>query len=385
MRSATPRPADAESRLSGYHRARSRRGASRHVGPAWRLRGRRRGSPGRRAGGLSGLVLAAGSEVFTFIPGPLSKTANARGIDTSSEGLKLKREITKTETQCTEDRHPVGQFCCRLCPPGTKKAADCTSDENETHCVPCKEGNEYTDKQHYSSQCRRCTFCDAGHGLEVERNCTRTQDTKCRCKSNFYCSSPVCEHCDPCIRCEHGIIEECTPTSNTKCKEESSSANLLWLLLLLPFGGLVLGLCIYKKYFRNNRSCHGYTFPRSETEGEPPNFSDVEFSKHIPKITEIMTINEVREFVRKNGVPEAKIDDIKNDNQQDTGEQKVQLLRSWYQLNGKKNACQIFIKSLEEDNFKAYSQKVQDIFWADVRSNQENSNSTSENERQSLA
>lgn len=98
-----------------------------------------------------------------------------------------------------------------------------------------------------------------------------------------------------------------------------------------------------------------------------------------------MTINEVREFVRKNGVPEAKIDDIKNDNQQDTGEQKVQLLRSWYQLNGKKNACQIFIKSLEEDNFKAYSQKVQDIFWADVRSNQENSNSTSENERQSLA
>lgn len=57
---------------------------------------------------------------------------------------------------------------------GTKKAADCTSDENETHCVPCKEGNEYTDKQHYSSQCRRCTFCDAGHGEYLQKQSKET-------------------------------------------------------------------------------------------------------------------------------------------------------------------------------------------------------------------
>ncbi|KAM6182271.1 tumor necrosis factor receptor superfamily member 6 [Erethizon dorsatum] len=327
--------------------------------------------------------------VFTFIAGPLSKTANARVTDTSFEGLELKSKVTKAETQCSEGLHRGGQFCCQPCPPGKRKAADCKSDEGEPECVLCKEGEEYTDKQHYSPKCRRCTFCDAGHGLEVDRNCTRTQDTTCRCKPNFYCSTSVCEHCEPCITCEHGIIEKCTPTSNTKCKKEitGSGNNLWWLCILIIPIGLALGLYVRMKYCRNNHLPHEYfrSNPPQETETVPLNFSDVDFSKYIPRIAELMTINEVKELVRKNGVPEAKIDDIKNDSPQDVAEQKVQLLRSWYQVNGKKNACHTFIKSLKEANFYAYAQRVQDIIQADMRNNHENSNLTSENERQSLA
>lgn len=179
--------------------------------------------------------------VVTVTAGLLSKRVHARGTDTNSEGAELSK-VTETEAQCSEGLHRAGQFCCRPCPPGKRKADDCKVDEGEPDCVFCKEGEEYTDKDHYSPKCRRCTFCDGGHGLEVERNCTRTQDSKCRCKSNFYCNSSVCEHCAPCVTCEHGIIEKCTPTSNTICKKESnipilpsppSNANKSQLLLII--------------------------------------------------------------------------------------------------------------------------------------------------------
>ncbi|XP_021094812.1 tumor necrosis factor receptor superfamily member 6 isoform X1 [Heterocephalus glaber] len=325
--------------------------------------------------------------VFTFIAGPLSKTVNARVTDINSKGLELRNKVIKREAQCSEGLYRAGQFCCQPCPPGKRKAADCKFDEGEPECVFCKEGEEYTDKEHYSPKCRRCSFCDGGHGLEVERNCTRIQDTKCRCKSNFYCNTSVCEHCNPCITCEHGIIEKCTPTSNTKCKKEiTGSRHKLWwfCILILPIGP-ALGL--YMKYFRRNHFHPENMFlhPPQETETVPLNVSDADFSKYIPRIAELMTINEIREFVRKNGVSEAKIDDIKNDSPQDTAEQKVQLLHSWYQVNGKKNACSTFIKSLEKAKLCAHSKQFQNIVQADMSNNHENSNFTSENERQSLA
>nr|3THM_F Chain F, Tumor necrosis factor receptor superfamily member 6 [Homo sapiens]3TJE_F Chain F, Tumor necrosis factor receptor superfamily member 6 [Homo sapiens] len=151
-----------------------------------------------------------------------SKSVNAQVTDINSKGLELRKTVTTVETQNLEGLHHDGQFCHKPCPPGERKARDCTVNGDEPDCVPCQEGKEYTDKAHFSSKCRRCRLCDEGHGLEVEINCTRTQNTKCRCKPNFFCNSTVCEHCDPCTKCEHGIIKECTLTSNTKCKEEGS-------------------------------------------------------------------------------------------------------------------------------------------------------------------
>ncbi|KAL6061444.1 hypothetical protein STEG23_033211, partial [Scotinomys teguina] len=89
-------------------------------------------------------------------------------------------------------------------------------------------------------------------GFEVDTNCTRTQNTKCKCKHNFYCNDFVCEHCEPCTTCEHGILEQCTRTSNTKCKTGSSRHHFLW-LIIIPVLIIVLGsLCLYKYW----RRCH---------------------------------------------------------------------------------------------------------------------------------
>ncbi|XP_072579701.1 tumor necrosis factor receptor superfamily member 6 isoform X4 [Vulpes vulpes] len=161
-----------------------------------------------------------------------------RGVKAQVTGLSYKvlrsgRNVTMGDVRCWEDPLHGNSLCCDACPPGTRKESDCTSYAGKSHCVPCQEGEEYTDKTHLSPKCRRCGICDGEHGLEVERNCTQTRNTKCRCKPNFYCDVSPCEHCNPCSTCEHGILERCTPTSDTKC-EEGSSSGYLWFCVLIP-------------------------------------------------------------------------------------------------------------------------------------------------------
>ncbi|XP_045293135.1 tumor necrosis factor receptor superfamily member 6 isoform X4 [Leopardus geoffroyi] len=140
--------------------------------------------------------------------------------------------------------------------------------------------------------------------------------------------------------CEHGILENCTPTSNTKCKQG-----------------------VLKKYRNTKNGRRESTV--SITESMPMNFTDIDLSKYISSIAEQMKITQVREFVRKNGINEAKIDEIKNDNLQDTAEQKVQLLRNWYQLHGRKGAYYALMKGLRKANLCALAEKIEDMVQKD--------------------
>ncbi|XP_040831682.1 tumor necrosis factor receptor superfamily member 6 isoform X2 [Ochotona curzoniae] len=292
---------------------------------------------------------------------------------------------TENETPSLNNLHQVGQLCCQSCPPGTWKYADCTTNWGKPICKPCEEGKEYTDEDHYSSECRRCNLCDEEHGLEVETNCTTKQNTKCRCKPNFFCDALQCEHCNPCTRCEHGVIEECTRTSNTKCKVLQSTDSKYYplLLLLLPVLAVLLYLAWRKWKKQGKEKCHQGESATLKSETVPMNFSDIDIGKYITTFAEEMKINEVKEFVRKNGINEAKIDEIKNDNLQDTAEQKVQLLRNWYQLHGKKDAYNTLIQGLRKANLCALTDKFQDIVQKDIARDQEAS-IRDENERQSL-
>lgn len=53
---------------------------------------------------------------------------------------------------------------------GKRKHADCTSSGGAPQCVPCSEGEDYTDKNHHSSKCRRCRVCDGEHGKCLENS-----------------------------------------------------------------------------------------------------------------------------------------------------------------------------------------------------------------------
>uniref|UniRef100_A0A8C5KFN3 Tumor necrosis factor receptor superfamily member 6 n=1 Tax=Jaculus jaculus TaxID=51337 RepID=A0A8C5KFN3_JACJA len=315
-------------------------------------------------------------QVLTIIAGSLpSVNAQNTGAGSTSEELGLKVTGPEAEAQCSDGLYRVGQFCCKPCQPGRLDSEhlhlDCPVNGGKAICKLCREGEEYTDRENYSAKCRRCGSCDGGHGLEVETSCTRTQNTKCRCKPNFYCNASVCEHCEPCTTCEYGIVEQCTPTSNTKCKTESNDL----FLVLLNF----LSHIDRQREIDKERERH-WTSNYSEIIFC---FSDVDLNKYIISIAEEMTINQATEFVRKNGISEAKIDEIKNDNFKNTAEQKVQLLRNWYQSHGKKDAYNTLIKGLRRACLYVLADKIQELVQRDTENS--TSNLISENERQSLA
>ncbi|XP_059253382.1 tumor necrosis factor receptor superfamily member 6 [Mustela nigripes] len=304
--------------------------------------------------------------VFTSIAGPWPKAVSAQATAVNSKALRFRKSITIRETGCWEDQHGERRVCCQPCPAGTRKEGDCRSAGGESKCVPCQDGEEYMEEKHFLDKCRRCRICDGEHGLEVERNCTRSQNTKCRCKPNFFCNISGCEHCTPCTTCEHGVLENCTPTSNTKCKEGASSS-FLWFCVLIPILIVALICWWWLRRHRNKKTEDPESKP-STTEMMPINCADVDLNTYISIIAEQMRITEVREFVRKSGINEAKIDEIKNDHLQDTAEQKVQLLRHWYQLHGRKDAYYSLLRGLRKAHLCELAERIQEMIQEDSTS-----------------
>lgn len=110
----------------------------------------------------------------------------------------------------------------------------------------------------------------------------------------------------------------------------------------------------------------------------PLHLSDVDLSLYIPRIAEQMTINQVKKFARVKNIPEVKIDEIKNNNVQDTAEQKVQLLQWWYQSHGRRDAYPALIKGLREASCFNVADRIQ----AMVQQDPENSASDGRNENE---
>ncbi|XP_029392277.1 tumor necrosis factor receptor superfamily member 6 [Mus pahari] len=341
-------------------------------------------------------------------------SVHTQDTDSISEGLKLRRRVRETDN-CTEGLYRGGPFCCQPCQPG--RSHEASRDEREKQgeglrCPICKsvldsywlcyrvEHYKEVGLAEYLPAPKRPACKDVGmkapyrlimkhddddddddvedndgDGLQVETNCTPTQDTKCKCKPDFYCDSSGCEHCVRCASCEHGTLEPCTATSNTKCREQSSR-NHLWFLTILVLPVLLAFIYLYIKYQKRHRDDPESRIPSHET--IPMNVSNLSLSKYIPRIAEEMKIHEVRKFARENKIKESRIDEIKHDSIHDTAEQKIQLLQCWYQSHGKSGAYQDLIKGLK----KAKCRKVVDKFQAMVQKDLENSTSDIGNENE---
>uniref|UniRef100_A0A8B9NFP6 TNFR-Cys domain-containing protein n=1 Tax=Accipiter nisus TaxID=211598 RepID=A0A8B9NFP6_9AVES len=132
--------------------------------------------------------------------------------------LITSRIIAKRGIKCNLDEYNLGVQCCKKCERGFVKNTSCPTDVSK-HCVPCKNGKEYTDHVNDLDKCLRCYSCDSVFGLEVAKNCTPAQNTECTCAKDYFCNSSVpCRHCDPCTVCKSGVIEkQCTSTSDTVC------------------------------------------------------------------------------------------------------------------------------------------------------------------------
>nr|XP_056706469.1 tumor necrosis factor receptor superfamily member 6 [Euleptes europaea] len=268
------------------------------------------------------------------------------------------KNISKRQV-CPPGKHQSGDNCCDLCEPGKVIDKDCTDSSNTT-CKECKEGEEYTDGYNYLSKCRRCSSCDAEHGLEVDKPCIRSRNVKCRCRPGFfYNSSEPCHHCNPCTKCEHDIIvEECTPNKDTIC---GSKQNLLWIIAIVIPLTLAPILFIIWKYWRNNRRMRRTQIKddQKNTELKPLFYPDIDLTPYISDIAEEMTFEQVMKFIRKQGLSNPTIERINLDNMHDVSEKKIKLLECWYQEKGIKDAYGTLISSLKGLKLHALAQKIE--------------------------
>ncbi|XP_062462807.1 tumor necrosis factor receptor superfamily member 6 isoform X1 [Pezoporus occidentalis] len=275
--------------------------------------------------------------------------------------LITKRIIAKREINCNWDEYSLGVQCCKKCERGFVKNVSCPTDTSK-HCVPCENGKEYIDHVNDLAKCLRCASCDSVFGLEVAKNCTPAQNTKCTCAKNHFCNSSVpCTHCDPCTICESGVIEkQCTSTSDTVCGLKETRipwwAILLAIpLLLLAVGGIVS--CIRRKWFNTRKRPHEFPQPSISDEIVPLR-QDVDLSTYVTDIMEEMTYKEVLKFVRYHKVPQTKIDEIIHDNR-DTFEQKIHLFRAWLQRHGMNGTYETLIRSLRDLKMRAVADKIE--------------------------
>ncbi|XP_030344312.1 tumor necrosis factor receptor superfamily member 6 [Strigops habroptila] len=278
--------------------------------------------------------------------------------------LITRRIIAKREVYCNWNEYDLGVQCCKKCERGFVKNIACPTDISK-HCVPCENGKEYIDHANDLAKCLRCSSCDSIFGLEVAKNCTPTQNTKCTCAKNHFCNSSVpCRHCDPCTICESGVIEkQCTSTSDTVCGMKETG--VLWwaillviLLLLLTAGG------IYFAYRRKQNSINSKKslnddMPKPDISDEiVPLKQDVDLSNHIADIVEELTLDQTLKFVRYQKVSETKIDEICHDNN-NTCEQKIQLFRAWLQKHGMEQVYETLIRSLRKLEMRAVADKIE--------------------------
>nr|XP_014428204.1 tumor necrosis factor receptor superfamily member 6 [Pelodiscus sinensis] len=269
-------------------------------------------------------------------------------------------------------------MCCKMCAPGSFKHADCTKTNKTAVCDPCTEGT-YTEQDNALLECMRCRSCDTILGFEVEKHCTTTHNTKCRCAQHHFCnSSEPCGHCDPCSKCENDAIEkECTQTTDTICKRKG---HFWWIYLV---AGIIItslaaiAVYCYKKKrqdFDLNKEmpCQDVHRPPICVEMEPLMHPDVDLSIHIPAIVEEMTLSQVKAFVRNREISETAIEQTLQDNLNDSVEQKIKLFHIWYQHHGMKGAYGSLISSLRELKMRAVADKIEKKLNVVTCSTQEN-------------
>ncbi|XP_041271427.1 tumor necrosis factor receptor superfamily member 6 [Onychostruthus taczanowskii] len=306
--------------------------------------------------------------------------------DTEALIMSKRRIISRREINCKEDEYNLDTQCCKKCRSGFVKNVSCPTDVIK-HCAPCEKGKEFMNHPNDLDKCLRCKLCDSSFGLEVVKNCTPEEDTQCACAKNYFCSPAGCDTCIPCTICESGVIEkQCTSASDTVCG--TKEPEMLWLIIALVVLVVLLAITgAIAWYRRKQRGLMNIEDPKNgvyrETENIPLIVADVDLSSHIPGIVAEMTLTDVKKFVRHHRVSEPAIDQSIQDCPGDTSEQKIRLLRVWYQSHGLKGAYGTLISSLRELKMCAIADKIEKKMNAAISSPQEGGRSYNPDTEQS--
>ncbi|GAB5578313.1 tumor necrosis factor receptor superfamily member 6 precursor [Prionailurus iriomotensis] len=278
--------------------------------------------------------------ILTSVAGSLFRGDSAQVTDVNSKVLKLSKNATEGEPGCREGLHRGSKFCCLPCPPEAHEKLPTVKKMGVDRPVyPVKKGRTTQTGAIFLPDAEDVEFVMESMAHFIVRiqyrGCLGGSVIKYLTSTQVMISRFVSVNMES-LRIAH---QPATPNVNKG---------------------------VLKKYRNTKNGRRESTV--SITESMPMNFADIDLSKYISSIAEQMKITQVREFVRKNGINEAKIDEIKNDNLQDTAEQKVQLLRNWYQLHGRKGAYYALVKGLRKANLCALAEKIEDMVQKDSAS-----------------
>ncbi|XP_068918827.1 tumor necrosis factor receptor superfamily member 5 [Petaurus breviceps papuanus] len=132
----------------------------------------------------------------------------------------------KPSISCKESQYLVNGICCERCSPGTKLVTDC-SEDSETQCEPCQEG-EFQSSWNHDKYCHQHKYCDPNLHLRIQMEGSLQNDTICICADGFYCTNSECESCNSHSSCPPGFGVKVTGMGSAdtvceRCKKGSFS------------------------------------------------------------------------------------------------------------------------------------------------------------------
>lgn len=287
------------------------------------------------------------------------------------QGLVTGGSRLKRQTCPVGEYEHEGRNCC-LCSAGQHLVHHCTAHPDDGSCNNCERGVSYSPHPNQQFTCLRCTSCSQPNAnLEEAEPCTIARDRVCRCKKGHYCSSStgVCKICHPCNICDaDGIKEPCTAISDTVCNEAKGSGGVIaaaivvpLLLLLAALGGFMVVWLRKRKAARRKQD----QTPRNENddngvsvEMESLNVSNVDLLPFLPDIAEELGWNIVEHLAMRSGLKEGVIMSCKLDNQGDSLEQTLQLLKRFVEFHGRESPTKL-LQNLRDMGKKAKAEKIQ--------------------------
>ncbi|XP_057705137.1 tumor necrosis factor receptor superfamily member 6 isoform X2 [Corythoichthys intestinalis] len=276
---------------------------------------------------------------------------------------KMKREV-----QCADGMYQHDKTTCCLCAIGQRLKEHCTAaSPKDTQCEQCEPGT-YNSQPNQDKSCKRCTSCSHKNAaLEVETTCTRGRDTKCRCKANHYCISvgtKGCTTCSPCTECGlEGVRVACNATHDTVCNAKLERRAYVYTGVAVALAIIVVAVFIYRnrklKHCKQQFSRNSATVEFNREQMEPFNIPQTDPLPYLPAIAEVIGWKTMTRVAYKSGMNHVTIENCELDQQHDSQERTLQLLRIWVEQQGM-DAMKTLVQILH-DKHKYQAQKVSHI------------------------
>ncbi|XP_075135134.1 tumor necrosis factor receptor superfamily member 25 [Leptodactylus fuscus] len=320
----------------------------------------------------------------------IRQKSNKRFNSSNDEANQLFHSLQRYKRSDCEDgtiKDEDAGRCCRLCPKGEYVQTPCSASGQDTVCKPCEEGT-FLRHSNYKTKCQLCRRCQLDTEVEVGQ-CSAAMEAVCECKEGYYRLDEY-SPCQACIKCHNQrILTNCSTNSNTECgdclpgfykendvcqpcpKSDKQCENTnytnsgcplvckpvasampvsyiltgVFLLLLLPFGGLL----IYK-HKRKKKNSKGELIFTVHGGGDVPGLSDINQETriltpvtpgHVPSvlqksstlydIIDCVPVRRWKEFMRTLELPDKVIEivEVETTNFRD---QQYEMLRRWCQL-----------------------------------------------------